>query len=156
MMNKRVLRGSILIIAILVPHIILGVYAVYDGGIFIFGAFSPERFLLHILTGDESHITVSGAMKYLAKDLCFQRCVGCVLHCYQPENLVVECDRGCVLKTVGGTPIAVEKQKFSMFLRGGITYENSTVECYESVCGFDIPIDENQTYSALLPDEVRT
>jgi len=144
-----------LVAALLLPHILLGLYAIYDGGFLIYGLTAPERFLLHSLSGSETHITLSGAPKYVADDLCLQSCAGCPLDCYAQSSLKLDCSSGCRLVTnKKNVPVASDGTEFTAVLKNGLLYQNTRFKCYDSDCGFDIPIDENHTYTTNLPEEI--
>ena len=155
MRSRRMRVGWMLVISIIASHILLGAYAVYDGGQFGFGFNSPERYVYHRLAGSEARFTISGAAKYIVGDLCLQACPGCPMDCYSPADLSLDCDRGCSLSTLGGRVAVREGDTFDAVLDNGILYTGATFRCYGGVCGFDIKAGENLTYSADLPDGVR-
>jgi hypothetical protein len=155
-MREDVLRRNLIFLAVVFSaHALLGVYAVSDEGYFVYGATAPERFVAHALSGDESHVTLSGASKYLTEDLCLQACPACALKCYDPAILSLSCPGGCEIRTPKGVLVASEGGPFRAVLKEGVLFENVVFACHEGVCGFDMPFGENQTYSAFLPDSMR-
>jgi hypothetical protein len=154
-MRDAIRKNLTLLAVVFVPHILLGIYAVTDMGDFVYGATAPERMIAHYLSGDESHVTLSGATKYLMADLCFQTCPECATKCYEPSSLTLSCDDSCDIITPKGVVVASEGGSFRAVLKEGILFENVVFACHEKVCGFDMPIGNNQTYSAFLPESVR-
>ncbi len=142
--------GRMLLAAVVAAHILLGVYAAYDGGFFIYGVTAPERFIWHLLTQSESHITLSGASKYVADDLCLQDCRECTMHCYEIEQLRLGCGGSC-LETSRGTLLASEEDRFAHVLKSGVLLEDVVFRCHEA-CGFDSSLGGNFTYSSYLPE----
>ena len=149
-------RRSILLLvgALAAAHIVIGLYAVYDGGFFLYGLTAPERLIYHYATSSESHITVSGATKHVSDDLCLQGCSSCPMHCYVLKELKVVCDGACRISTMRNTTIVNDGYTFAAVMKEGLLYENTTFRCYGGDCGFDIKINENQTYSSRLPDKI--
>ena len=141
-------RGMSLVSLLAALHVLLGMYAVYDDGFFVFGLTAPERLLYHAAAGDETRITVSGAQKHLVEDTCLQSCEICPLDCYSPAKLRIVCEGGCRMLTDGGRVLAKEGDFFESVVRQGVLYDNATFRCYDGACGFDMQIDENITYSA--------
>jgi hypothetical protein len=144
-------RALIAFSIVAIPHILVGLYAVWDGGSFGYGLTAPERYAYYTLSGAEEHITVSGAMKYVNDDLCIQSCQACPLYCYRPEDIGVDCSGPCILKTKGGRTLASVGENFTAVLITGTYYENTVFRCYEQDCGFDVKVNENQTFSASIP-----
>jgi hypothetical protein len=154
-MNHPVQRkATVVMFLISLAHLFLGAYAAYDGGFFAFGLTAPERYIYQLASGDETHISVSGALKYVIKDLCFQRCANCPLKCYQTDRLTVDCSNSCVLKTRRGAVLASDGESFKAVIKEGAALEDATFRCYEKACGFDIILNENQTYSSALPEAI--
>lgn len=138
---------------IVIFHLVLGAYAVYDGGFFVYGVTAPERMTYHAVTGASSHITLSGALKHVASDVCLQDCGTCSMHCYVPETLTVDCVSGCTLKA-GDEALADEGQEFAYIMKNALLYPDAVFACFEDNCGFTTPIDENRTYFTHLPESV--
>ena len=147
--------GLALLALIFSAHILLGAYAVYDGGQFGFGFNSPERYAYHRLAGSEARFTISGAARYVAEDVCLQACPGCPMDCYPPSELGLGCEGGCSLSTAGGRVVAREGDVFDSVMNRGILYSAATFRCYGGVCGFDVKAGGNRTYSSDLPDGIR-
>jgi hypothetical protein len=154
MMRRRLIRGGALAAVFLIPHLVFAAYALYDGGGFWMGFGYPERALIHLVSGSEKHITVSGAPKHFLGDVCLLACDGCPMDCYVPARLRVDCGGGCRLLTGGGDVLASEGSFFAGVLNNGVYLENATFNCYGGACGFDIDVGENMIYSAALSDEV--
>jgi hypothetical protein len=153
-MNAVLRRNLLLFAALTVPHLLLGAYAVYDGGSFIFGLIAPERYLRHFISGDESRVTVSGSLARVAADLCLQKCEGCPLNCYDPASLTLSGDGARTIRTASGVILASEGERFALAVIGFTAYENSTFMCYGGECGFDVGVGGNQTFSAALPANI--
>jgi hypothetical protein len=136
-------------------HVVLGLYAVYDGGGFGFGFNAPERYAYYRLTGSDFHFTVSGSMKYLLDDVCLQACDECPLKCYAPDALSLECAGRCTLKTKTGSVLASDGDEFPAMMSKGMMYQAAAFRCHNGECGFDVKIGNNQTYSSRLPDQLR-
>lgn len=152
MMDSRLRRICLVLCAVAAIHLILGLYAVWDGGFFGFGATAPERLLIHALSQDESHITVSGAGKYLADDLCLQKCDSCQLDCYPVEALRLACEGGCGITTAKGLILAKDGDTFKTILKQGLLYQDAAFRCRSRECSFDTKLDDKRTFSASLPD----
>jgi hypothetical protein len=153
-MDPNPRRGLALIAVVLIPHVLLGFYAVGDGGHFTFGFTAPERFLIHSLSGSEARISVSGAMKHVFADLCLQSSSDSTLDCYDPHILRLECGSGCALVTGKGVVVAREEQTFHAVLKKGILLEDATFRCYGGDCGFDVKLEDGGIYSSTLPEEI--
>lgn len=153
MMDGRVRGGLQLLAIVLFFHILIGVYAVYDDGSFRYGVTAPERFLIHSLSGSETHITVSGAPKHLVGDLCLAPCEGCSLDCYPVSGLSLVCAEKCRI-TAGEFVFAHEGDRFEAILKQGFLYEQATFRCHDSVCGFDVDLGDGSVYSVHLPDGI--
>jgi hypothetical protein len=147
-------KGLYLIIILLLPHILLGGYAVHDGGFFTYGLTAPERLLFHSLSASETHITLTGAQKHVANDLCLQPCRECPMDCYNPRNLKLVCDGDCRILTLKGKPVAEEGDEFTAVLKTGLLLQDTTFKCYADGCGFDIKLGGNYTFSSRLPEGI--
>ncbi|MFH0862531.1 MAG: hypothetical protein V1875_05815 [Candidatus Altiarchaeota archaeon] len=147
--------GLTLFASACIVHILLGAYAVYDGGFFGMGFNSPERYVYHGLAGSEARFTASGAAKYIVDDLCIQRCPQCSTDCYNPSDLSLDCVGGCSLLSPKGLVLAGEGDVFETVLNRGALYSKATFRCYDKACGFDTKIGKNLTYSTGLPEGIR-
>jgi hypothetical protein len=150
--NKAVL---IALTTFLAAHIFLGLYASYDGGFFVWGLTAPERYISHFASSSESHITLTGAMKYVSDDLCLQKCPSCPMDCYTPSKLRLICQNFCKIETDGGVKLISDGDAFRAVLKEGMLYEETTFKCYDGDCGFDIKVSENQTYSSSIPADIK-
>ncbi len=149
-------RNILLFFAVVILlHLPTGLYAFVDDGTLIFGLTAPERFLIHYLTGDTSHITVSGAQKHIINDICVMECVNCPLNCYHPPTLHVDCAGGCTLQTQAGKVIANQDQKFYSLYQNALMRDQVTFRCYDDECGFDQLSENGKTYSVTLPESIK-
>jgi hypothetical protein len=149
-MDQRTQKGIMLILYILAAHVAIGVYAAATGGFFVFGLTAPERFLGHVLSGAEHHISVTGSHQDFVEDVCIQGCKNCDMICYGQDSLRISCSQTCSLMTKTGKILANEGQTLPTTLKFGFLFENATFKCYNRVCGFDIA-EGNMTYSTQLP-----
>ncbi|MBD3388616.1 MAG: hypothetical protein GF416_06065 [Candidatus Altiarchaeales archaeon] len=154
MMDDRLRKGFTLIAVVLAPHVLLGFYALYDGGFYVYGLTAPERYAVHAISGSETRISLSGASKHVSSDICVKRCQKCPLECYPVDILLVECGGQCSLKTVGGDVLSSEGVPLPIVMKKGLVFEDAVFRCYDLQCGFDIRMDENRTYSSFLPEEI--
>jgi len=149
-----------LIAAFLVFHVIVGVAALMNSGSFVLGATAPERYLAHYLSGDEKHVTFSGASADFIDDICFSDCMDCPMSCYRQQNLKLLCDGGaCGVYTAKGVKIVSERQPFRYVVKNAILIEDSQFMCYNRTtgdCGFTIKLDGNYSYSYNLPPEMKS
>ena len=142
-------------IVILGLHLPTTIYAYVDEGSLAFGATAPERFLIHALSNDETHISISGARKHIINDLCIQKCFDCPMDCYETTKLIIDCTQNeCKLKTVRGTIILNENQTLSLVLKGGFNLEGTTFRCYGTECGFDEDLGE-KILSHHMPEGIK-
>jgi hypothetical protein len=149
-------RAALSALAVLITcHLLLGLYASYDGGFFVYGLTAPERYLAHFLSSSESHISLTGAMKHVSEDLCLQKCPSCPMDCYAPSRLRLKCADSCSIATVGGTRLVSEGDAFRAVLKEGMLFEYTTFKCYGGDCGFDTRISETQTYSSGIPSGIK-
>jgi len=149
--NKRILAVFMLAFALHLPG---AIYSVWDGGQIIYGITAPERFAYHILAAEESHITISGAQRHMAADICLMPCADCPLDCYDPSILHASCGGSCQLLTEGGKILATHDQKFYAVLKRGILYTGVTFRCYDKTCGFDVELEDGSIFSSHLPKEI--
>ncbi len=147
-------RTQILVLSVVLAHALFGVYAVSDGGFFVYGLTAPERIMYHMLSGAESHITFSGAPKYVVDDVCLQESQGSPMHCYLTRALVLSCAGGCALKTRGGEVLATEGDVFYAVFKGGVVYSDVSFRCYGQVCGVDSKLEDGRIFSSHLPGDI--
>lgn len=156
--RRRFYGGLLFIVAILAVHVILGFIAVFSNGYFIFGATAIERFIIHFLSGDETHITISGYQGEFANDFCFSDCIGCPFDCYPTSSLTLYCSESCGLYTRKGVRIVSERQYFKYLLKNVLLIEDTKFMCYNRTigdCGFAIKLDENTSLSYDIPNAMK-
>ncbi|MCX6694879.1 MAG: hypothetical protein NTU61_01090 [Candidatus Altiarchaeota archaeon] len=155
---ERLREGFKLIAVVLVFHILLGIVAVFLNGSFIFGATAPERYVMHYITGDETHITFSGAPVDVINDFCVGGCEGCPTYCYEKSTLKFYCNDTCGIYTRKGVKIVSELQYFRYVLKNSLLIEDCKFICYNRTigdCGFEIKLDENTSMSYNIDDEMK-
>lgn len=110
-------------------HAAIGIYAVSDGGDFLYGATAPERYLFHVMSGAESHYTVSGALKHYTFDVCIQKSED-YFTCYPQTAVALRCRKDdCQMETAGGTLLLVEDERVEGVAWDGVLTENCSLIC---------------------------
>ena len=154
-MNKRIFLTAVSVLIVI--HILLGVFAVWDNGYFVFGVFAPERFLLHSLRDDGSRFTVSGSAIYYINDICVQSCEGCEFLCYPKGNLKIVCSEvGCGLESHNDKIILAEGESPHLIAKDGILFEDTYFLCNRTggFCSISMGLENNLFYDVRLPDEI--
>lgn len=146
--DSRIKGGLYLLLVVFGIHVLLGLYAVYFNGVFIFGATMIERYAVHLVSGGEMTFNPTGAAGYHLNDLCLQKCEDCNSFCYSYSLLAVDCD-SCVIQTQGGTVIASRDDFFRGVSNRMSVFENVTFRCYNmfnfTKCGFEQKLEDNST-----------
>jgi len=152
-------RGNFLVACSLLIgiHLLLGLFAVWDGGYFVLGLFAPERDLLHLLRDDGSRFTASGSVSYYLNDICVQSSEKCEFLCYPKENLRIVCNEvGCGLESHPGKRILAEGDAPYLIAKDGILYGNAYFLCNrtEEFCSISTELENNVFYDVRLPEEI--
>ena len=154
-MDKRIFLTAISVLIVI--HIILGVFAVWDNGYFVLGVFAPERFLLHLMRDDGSRFTVSGSAIYYINDICVQGCGGCEFLCYPKDNLKIVCNNaGCGLESHNDKRILAEGESPYLIAKDGVLYEDTSFICNRTAgfCSISTQLENNVFYDVRLPEEI--
>ncbi|MBU4265890.1 MAG: hypothetical protein L6243_03210 [Candidatus Altiarchaeales archaeon] len=154
-MDKRIFLTAISVLIVI--HIILGVFAVWDNGYFVLGVFAPERFLLHLMRDDGSRFTVSGSAIYYINDICVQNCESCEFLCYPKENLKIICSEvGCGLESHNDKRILAEGESPYLIAKDGILFEDSYFICNRTAgfCSLSRELEKDLFYDIRLPEEI--
>lgn len=154
MMDKPTRNIIYFFAAILCLHMAAAAYAILDGGYMIYGLTAPERFLIHYLTFDESHITVSGAQKHIIKDICFMESKDSPLVCFRPESVFLSCEDDCIIRSRGGKTLAKDGQLFHAVYMNALLRYSVTLRCIDDICAFEQIFEDGSVYTSYLTESI--
>ncbi|MFC2154698.1 hypothetical protein ACFLRC_04385 [Candidatus Altiarchaeota archaeon] len=152
-------KGLQILFLILLAHIVIGVYAVYDQGEFIFGVTAIERFVIHSLRQEDVRYTISGSPKYFIQDFCVQECPSCPLNCYPLENVHIVCEEKCIIKSARGLILISEGEEIEAVAIRATLVEQPTLLCQRKdiekpKCVLRQPMSEKLFYDRELPEGI--
>lgn len=145
-------KGLLFLLVFFGVHILLGLYAVYFNGYFVFGATVIERYVVHLLYGSEMSFNPTGAASYHINDLCLQECDNCNSLCFPRYSLDIDCD-SCLIRTPNGNVVVREDEFLRAVSDRMIVMENVTFKCYPSnktECGFEEKLEGNYSLLHIL------
>ena len=154
-MNRRIFLTAVSVLIVI--HLLIGFFAIWDNGYFVLGLFAPERFLLHSLKDDGSRFTVSGSAIYYINDICVQSCESCEFLCYPRGNLKIVCnDTGCSLESYNNKRILSDGERPYFIAKDGVIFEDTYLLCnrIEGFCSLSRELEKDLFYDVRLPEDI--